>query len=241
MKTRFFWTLVVVALSVTLILANIGTASPALPVIAINPKVNSAVPTKTFTFNITISGVTLENTKGFGICAWEVDISFNSTVLNVFSVKEGPWLKQAGTTYWIPPQIDNTAGTIVASASLFPIPVPPKTGATGSGTLANITFTVLTRGVTPLHFYKTLLRAYNATSSSYLTIEHTVVDGYYQYPLGDLDGDGYVGPIDLNKFAAAYGKRTGQTGYNLWADLDKDDYIGPIDLNMFAANYGKRA
>jgi len=57
--------------------------------------------------------------------------------------------------------------------------------------------------------------------------------------LGDLDGDGYVGPIDLNIFAANYGKRKGQTGYNPLADLDMDGYIGPIDLNIFAANYGK--
>jgi len=74
------------------------------------------------------------------------------------------------------------------------------------------------------------------------TVDNTKTDGTVNVRIrGDLDGDGYVGPIDLNMFAAAYGKRAGQTGYNLLADLDKDDYIGPIDLNIFAANYGKRA
>jgi len=71
--------------------------------------------------------------------------------------------------------------------------------------------------------------------------------------LGDMSLDGYVGPIDLNMFAAAYGKSKGQTGYNPLADLNlgdqpgtenyrypqPDGYTGPIDLNIFAANYGK--
>jgi len=61
---------------------------------------------------------------------------------------------------------------------------------------------------------------------------------------GDLDVDGYVGPIDLNIFAAAYGKRRGDLLYNPDADLNPfpaaDGYIGPVDLNLFAASYGKR-
>lgn len=66
-----------------------------------------------------------------------------------------------------------------------------------------------------------------------------VTTGKWAFP--DLDGDGYVGPIDLNMFAAVYGRHKGQTGYNPLADLDGDGYIGPIDLNIFAANYGKHA
>jgi len=57
--------------------------------------------------------------------------------------------------------------------------------------------------------------------------------------LGDMDSDGYVGPIDLSMFAAVYGKHGGDDLYNRLADLDSDSYIGPIDLSIFAANYGK--
>jgi len=162
------------------LVTSIGKASPE-PVIRVEPTLNTVAPSQTFTINISIADVTLENTHGYGAVAWEVDISFNSTVLNVFSVKEGSWLKQAGSTWWIPPQIDNTTGTIIASASLFPIPVPPQTGATGSGTLANVTFKVMNEGRSDLHFYKSLLRAYNGTT--YLVIEHTTVDGAFKYPL----------------------------------------------------------
>lgn len=56
---------------------------------------------------------------------------------------------------------------------------------------------------------------------------------------GDIDGDGYVGPIDLSMFAASYGKKAGQIGYNPYADLDYDKYVGPLDLSIFAVNYGK--
>jgi len=57
--------------------------------------------------------------------------------------------------------------------------------------------------------------------------------------LGDMDSDGYVGPIDLSMVAAAYGKRRGEPLYNRLADLDDDGYIGAVDLSILAACYGK--
>ena len=233
MKGRLLSTLIVAISTITLIFAGITTAQPAQPIIGLDPKVSSHPQAATFTINVTISGVTLENTQGFGVTAWEVDISFNSTVLNAFSVQQGPWLKTAGNVFWITPKIDNDAGTVIAAASLFP---PKTSGALGSGTLANITFTVMNKGTSDFHFYKTVLRAYNGTG--YLIIDHTVVDGFFQYPHGDIDSDGIVSALDLATLGKAYGSIPSSPNWNSDADLNKDDTVNEGDLDILAGNYG---
>ena len=232
-KARRFSAVIIVVSAITLILANVTTAQPALPVIGLNPKVNSYPQASTFTLNVTISGVTPENTEGFGVTAWEVDISFNSTVLNAVSVMQGPWLKTAGNVYWIPPKIDNDVGTVIAAASLFP---PKTSGALGSGTMANITFTVMNKGTSDFHFFKTVLRAYNG--SSYLVLDHTVVDGFFQYPHGDIDCDGIVSALDLQTLGKAFGSTPSSPNWNSDADLNKDDTVNEADLETVAENYG---
>ena len=233
MKGRGISVVVVLTLAIALALANIATAPPTPPEIRIAPKVSSHPQAATFTINVTISGVTLENTEGYGVTAWEVDISFNSTVLNAISVQQGPWLKTAGTVYWITPKIDNDAGTVIAAASLFP---PKTSGALGSGTLANITFTVMNKGTSDFHFYKTVLRAYNGTG--YLIIDHTVVDGFFQYPHGDIDSDGVVSALDLAALGKAYDSTPSDPNWNSDADLNKDDIVYEEDLGILAENYG---
>ena len=61
--------------------------------------------------------------------------------------------------------------------------------------------------------------------------------------LGDMDGDDYVGPIDLGMFTAAYERSTGQPLYKAKADLEPPDapdgYIGPYDMSKFGAQYGE--
>ncbi len=60
-------------------LAAVGTASPAPPVIRVEPKDNTAEVGETFTINVTIADVTVEN-SGNGIYAWECGIRFNDYI-----------------------------------------------------------------------------------------------------------------------------------------------------------------
>jgi hypothetical protein len=55
---------------------------------------------------------------------------------------------------------------------------------------------------------------------------------------GDIDGDGYIGPIDLTSLADAWGKSEGDQGYSDCFDFDGDNYIGPVDLSEFASHWG---
>jgi Dockerin type I domain/Bacterial Ig-like domain (group 3)/Bacterial Ig-like domain (group 2) len=51
---------------------------------------------------------------------------------------------------------------------------------------------------------------------------------------GDVNGDGAVDCLDLNLVKAAFGKRTGQPGFNAAADLNHDGVINVLDLSMVA-------
>lgn len=155
-----------------------GATSPdsSLPRIYVNPRVSSVAPGDSFTVDVAMSGITTNES----LYAWEFDMSFNSTILNVTSVMQGPFLKTLGDTSWdmAPPLIDNSEGTVVATESFISF---PSKGAVGSGVLANITFHVLGEGETQLHFYETGLRTYNG--SDILPIDHVTVDGFFGYPL----------------------------------------------------------
>ena len=56
--------------------------------------------------------------------------------------------------------------------------------------------------------------------------------------IGDLTGDGMVNFSDFLLFAAAFGKRVGDEGYNPNADLNGDDQVNFADFLLFAGNFG---
>jgi hypothetical protein len=168
-----------ISLMVSLVLvASEGATSSdsSSPKIYVNPRVSSVAPGASFTVDAVMAGI-MANESLYG---WEFDMSFNSTVLNVTSVMQGPFLKALGDTSWdmAPPLIDNKEGTVVATEGFVSF---PSKGAVGSGVLANITFQVLGEGETQLHFYETGLRTYNG--SDILSIDHVTVDGFFAYPL----------------------------------------------------------
>ena len=48
--------------------------------------------------------------------------------------------------------------------------------------------------------------------------------------LGDVNGDGKVNCADVSIVKSAFGKRTGQAGYNVAADLNNDGTVNILDL-----------
>jgi Cohesin domain len=83
------------------------------------------------------------------LTSWQFDLGFNPTIVNVDSVTEGPLMSSFGLTLFGPGVIDNTAGLIsLVTDSYADLPPDPS----GSGVLANIEFTALAPGVSPLTF-----------------------------------------------------------------------------------------
>ncbi len=88
-----------------------------------------------FTINAKVSQIT-------DLYAWNLTLYWNPAILEAKNVTEGPFLKSAGTTVFSPPEINQTGGYLNANCTLVDL-VP---GANGTGTIANITFQVKTKG-----------------------------------------------------------------------------------------------
>ena len=94
----------------------------------------------TFTIPISITGAT-------DVTSWQFDLAFSPAIVEANSVTEGPFLSAFGATLFTSGVIDNVTGLISLVADAF-IDLPPDPS--GSGVLANIEFTALAPGVSPL-------------------------------------------------------------------------------------------
>jgi hypothetical protein len=103
----------------------------------------------TFTIPVRITGAT-------ALTSWQFDLAFDPTLVRANSVIEGPFLSSSGaqSTLFVPGFIDNGGGHILGVNDLFIDISPPPSG---DGVLANIEFTALAPGVSPLTFSNVFL------------------------------------------------------------------------------------
>jgi len=179
---RIIRRLMLVAVALTFATAMVGKAwaSPETTISIAPSKVDDLPTGQKFTVDVVIADVT-------NLYGWQINVTFNPSILNADRVAEGPFLKSANDTAWPKPVIDNTRGYILASALLMP-PYPPV-GATGGGTLANITFTVKSGGSSTLHFDETRTYLRSVASGVPVPIESIVrQDGTYGSGGGGISG-----------------------------------------------------
>ncbi len=240
------WIALTLILSIYLASANIRLGKMQYlpePQISVVPRLNSAPTTEHFTILLNITDATLDNSLN-GVYGWEVDMSFNASVIQAASITEGTFL----SGFWPPEitnttfttEIDNVTGVIVATCYYFPY---PDFGAFvyGDETLASVEFEVIAPGKCDLDIYKTILNTYIPPPPSpgqILPISHTSKDGFFQYPVGDADGDGKVDVFDLYELGIAFDSVSGGPGWNPDCDFDKDDDVDSSDLSEQSANYG---
>lgn len=111
---------------------------------SLNPsEVKDIDPGGTFNVDVTIADVS-------NLFAWQFLMHFDTNVLQVNNVTEGPFLNSLGLETDFLLATNNTVGYIIAGC-LFKIPLP-EYGASGDGVLATITFTVTGRGTITLEF-----------------------------------------------------------------------------------------
>ncbi len=147
MRKNLYWLFLTTVFILSIAMASVGTASPEEPVIRLEPHDNTAAVGETFTVNITVTGITEEES----LYGWDLKITFNPDIINAVNATEGPFLKDTGYATFFSKKIDNTTGTIKALGVFSDLPLPP-TGANGSGTLTTITFKAVGQGATGLDF-----------------------------------------------------------------------------------------
>ena len=101
-----------------------------------------------FTVPVTISAAT-------DVFDFQFDVAFNTAILQLQSVTEGPFLMTAGSTTFFPGFIDNTAGNVTFIADALNGPGP---GAAGSGTLAFLNFEAAALGTSALTLSDVILQ-----------------------------------------------------------------------------------
>lgn len=138
---------------------------------AIDPNVGGKAPDEFYSVNVTVFEVS-------ELYAWQFNITFDPNVLEAVSVVEGPFLKTAGDTLFLEPELNNTAGYVFAGC-------PRKVydaGASGNGVLATVTFKVLAEGTSPLELQEnSKLRGWNGIK--FVPLPFVMVDGFFSWPL----------------------------------------------------------
>ena len=117
-----------------ILLAGTALITPAAPILSITPSANNVQVGDTFSLFLNIASVT-------DLFGWQVDIDFGPAgLLNALTIAQGGFL--GGGTSGITGTIDNGTATILAMANSL----TGVTGVSGSGVLAQISFTAMAIG-----------------------------------------------------------------------------------------------
>jgi hypothetical protein len=147
---------------------NFGAESSST-LVYVDPEVSIGAVGQNFTININISNVT-------GLYGWEFKLGWNTTILDVVEVYEGPFLKNVADTFFTY-KVNSTAGYIIADCTLLGM----VSGASGDGTLATVKFYVKSKGDSVLDLFDTILIDPNEQ-----IIPHSAIDGYYYTSMHDI-------------------------------------------------------
>jgi len=176
-RTKSFVTLTLLSTFVLalvgVILINIGAAKPGTRIF-VDPNTNSANINETFTININVADVSR-------LYAWQFNLAWNATLLDVVSASEGPFLNSSGAyhSYSVFKLNFPVQGKMHAEATL--LGEPATAAPTGSGTIAYVTLRSKGTGISTLDLFDTILLDYFYPQSP--PIPHTVEDGYFAFPL----------------------------------------------------------
>ena len=223
----------------------------ALPMLKVEPVTYTATEkNEVFDINITMNDLD----AAWGAIAVEFKLRYNTTLLSILSVAEGPFLRafsgepNQGTFFGSTVK----AGYVVVGIVILPdghgvwhTPFP-----SGSGTLATITFKAIYQSfglelppdTCALEIFDVKLSGvpYNAEPPG---VPSTAESGFYeiipQWNIADLNNDGVIDIFDLAAVAVAFGSEEGQPNWNPTADLNHDGIVDVFDLVLIAIHFGE--
>lgn len=113
-------------------------------------------PGQIFTVAVNITGPTVKDVPSGAsdVYAFELDLSFPSSLVQARQVADGTFLPGGGTTYFSRGTIDNGTGTV---SHIFGTLISAPSGASGSGTLVNIKFQGIAAGTPEIALTKITL------------------------------------------------------------------------------------
>lgn len=115
--------------------------------VKIDPSVKNVTRGEIFKVNVTVTDVV-------DLYLWTFSLRWNSSILNITNIAEGPFLIQGGPTFFTYAEINYTGGYVREATCTLLGGIP---GVSGSGTIAIITFEAMTEGASPLDLYDVVL------------------------------------------------------------------------------------
>jgi hypothetical protein len=226
---------------------------PNAPVLKVEPSiVRAQIVDKTVTVNVTINNLW----RDWNVVGVQFRLSYNSTLLEVVNVTEGPFMKQFGNT-WFFVYIEEPWGGWPEHVLVGIVLQPNSTGQWttfpyGSGTLATITFKIIYQekvldpdSTPPLTCDLMLFdkRDLFLVDNEGARIPCSLESGVYEiYPahLCDISGDNYVGVDDVVCVAEHFGADPvyRPERWDPACDLNNDNYVGVDDIVTVAENFG---
>jgi hypothetical protein len=134
-------------------------------IMSVEPSPTYTLLGSTLTVNITVANVS-------DFAGWEFELYWLNKKLNGTSVAEGPFLKQAGSTYFSITNFTDNYNSTCGIAWVSAVLLGPGPGVYGTGTIASISFKAKNGGSTGLWFGYTKL-----VDSAANTIPHVAVSG----------------------------------------------------------------
>lgn len=180
-----------------------------------------------YTVNIEVG--TVNDLGGF-----EFDLLFDPAVVRVSDANLGWFLGSSGrSTAAVGPSIDNTVGSVTFGGYSF----GSNPGASGSGTLATVTFTPVAQGTSALTLQNVqLIDTVDGIIPVQLNNGQVSV---VLYPTYDFDRDCEVTVVDIMQVASRWGSETGDPDYDPNYDLDNDGDIDIVDVMRVANTWGQ--
>ncbi len=185
---------------------------------------------QTGTVNATIENVT-------ELSGYEFTIDYDPSIVQVSDASAivlGSFLGSTGRSVMpLTPIINNTTGQMTYTVGSFGAQTCPS----GNGILANITWTAVGVGTSILD-----LSSAQITDPMGDPMPVTLIDGQIVVTdthFADLDGDGDVDIVDIQKVAAHYGSQEGDPDWDPKYDIDGDGDVDIVDVQKVAAWYGQ--
>jgi hypothetical protein len=149
------------------VLAYVILSSPTSTALVVEPQSVQGTTGQFFTVNVSISNVA-------DLYGWQIELSWNSSLLNATNVTEGPMLKSSGNSTFFSPAVNNAAGNLSALCTRLLSFGSNATGVSGHGTLMTVQFEVIGSGACDLNLYGTQLLDSNTRA-----ISHTVQSSHF--------------------------------------------------------------
>jgi hypothetical protein len=149
------------------VLAYVILSSPSSTLLSVEPKNVQGTTGQDFAVNVSVSNVA-------DLYGWQIDLGWNSSLLNVTNVIEGPMLKSSGNSTFFSPVVNRAAGNLSVLCTRLLSFGSNVTGVSGHGTLMTVQFEVIGSGACDLSLYSTQLLDTDGRAMS-----HTVQDGHF--------------------------------------------------------------